>query len=143
MPLPHDVLSKLSSLSGYDQMLEMDTISREHSISLAEIEIELAAFNSGSQPAANTGHMDDFVPAPYKEDVDLSAAQPVVNSPTYIERPDQYRMKYDPSEKGMDSQSQVRHAIICPACSCPLGIPDVRPIKVTCPQCMHEAIFYD
>ena len=123
MPLPHDVLSKLSSLSGYDQMLEMDTISREHSISLAEIEIELAAFNSGSQPSANTGHMDDFVPAPYKEDVDLSAAQPVVNSPTYIERPDQYRMKYDPSEKGMDSQSQVRHAIICPACSCPLGIP--------------------
>ena len=143
MPLPHDVLSKLSSLSGYDQMLEMDTISREHSISLAEIEIELAAFNSGSQPAANTGHMDDFVPAPYKEEVDLSAAQPVVNSPTYIERPDQYRMKYDPSEKGMDSQSQVRHAIICPACSCPLGIPDVRPIKVICPQCMHEAIFYD
>ena len=143
MPLPHDVLSKLSSLSGYDQMLEMDTISREHSISLAEIEIELAAFNSGSQPAANTGHMDDFVPAPYKEEVDLSAAQPVVNSPTYIERTDQYRMKYDPSEKGMDSQSQVRHAIICPACSCPLGIPDVRPIKVTCPQCMHEAIFYD
>ena len=38
MALPTDVLARLASLSGYDQMLEMDAVSRTHGIGLAEIE---------------------------------------------------------------------------------------------------------
>jgi len=52
-----------------------------------------------------------------------------------------YRMGYDPSNEGRMRQSQVEQAIVCPACRSPLGIPSVRPIKVTCPQCMTETLF--
>jgi len=141
MPLPHDVLLRLSNLSGYDQMLEMDNVSREHGISLSQIESELATFAAGGQPATTVNPIDDFVPGAYKEEIDLTMAEPAPSGPTYIDRPDQYRMKYDPSVQGMSHQAQVNQAIICPSCSSPLGIPDVRPIKVTCPQCMNEAVF--
>jgi hypothetical protein len=145
MALPADVLNRLASLSGYDQMLEMDTISRTHSVGLAEIESQLAAFKiSASAPATSPlpiESVDEFVPGAYKDVVDLDSAQPIKTGPNYIDNPDQYRMKYNPSQEGSANQSQVRQAIICPACSSPLGIPDIRPIKVTCPQCMHEAVF--
>ena len=143
MPLSHDVLSRLASLSGYDQMLEMDTISRNHGVSLAQIETELASFNAGAQPEStpSTSEIDTFVPGAYKEDVDLSSAQPINTGPQFIDNPDQFRMRYNPSHEGLAHQAQVNQAIICPACSSPLGIPEIRPIKVTCPQCMHEAVF--
>jgi len=145
MALPSDVLTHLASLSGYDQMLEMDTVSRTHGIGLAEIESQLAAFKiSASTPVTTPspiGLEDEFVPGAYKDVVDLAQAQPIQTGPNYIDNPDQYRMKYNPSQTGQSNQSQVRQAIICPACSSPLGIPDVRPIKVICPQCMHEAVF--
>ena len=122
MPLPDDVLAKLASLSGYDQMLEMDAASRNYGLSLAQIESDMAA---------------------YKEEVDLSVAQTINATPTYIDNPDNYRLKYDPSSQGISNQSQVRQAIICPTCSAPLGIPDIRPIKVTCPQCGAESVFHN
>jgi hypothetical protein len=143
MALPADVLTRLASLSGYDQMLEMDTVSRTHGVGLAEIESQLAAFNA-SAPVTTPSPIeleDEFVPGAYKDVVDLGPAQPIQTGPNYIDNPDQYRMKYNPSQTGQSNQSQVRQAIICPACSSPLGIPDVRPIKVICPQCMHEAVF--
>lgn len=142
MPLPPDVLAKMATLSGYDLMLEMDTASRNHGTGLAEIESELAAYKAGAVAQAPPSVVDDFVPGAYKDVVDLETAQPLNSGPQYIDNPDQYRMKYNPSQKGVDNQSKVRQAIICPACSSPLGIPDVRPIKVTCPQCMHEAVFH-
>tara|TARA_X000001036_G_scaffold267157_1_gene248048 strand:+ start:434 stop:934 length:501 start_codon:yes stop_codon:yes gene_type:complete len=142
MPLPAEVLAKLASLSGYDLMLEMDAASRNHGAGLAEIESELAAYKAGAVAQTSQPVVDDFAPVAYKEAVDLESAQPLNRGPQYIDNPDQYRMKYNPSQKGVDNQSKVRQAIICPACSSPLGIPDVRPIKVTCPQCMHEAVFH-
>ena len=144
MALPADVLARLASLSGYDQMLEMDAISRNHGIGLAEIEAQLASFKtnpSSSPQSPSNGLTDGFEPVAYKEVVDLDTAQPIQTGPQYIDNPDQYRMKYNPSQTGQSNQSQVRQAIICPACSSPLGIPDIRPIKVTCPQCMQESVF--
>ena len=52
MPLPQDVLARLASLSGYDQMLEMDAVSRNHGVGLAEIESQLAAYKAGG-PTTN------------------------------------------------------------------------------------------
>ena len=142
MALPQDVLARLASLTGYDQMLEMDTVSRTHGVGLAEIESQIAAYKVGAtQPQVNNP-VADFDPVASKELVDLENAQPVNTGPNYIDNPDQYRMKYDPSTRGQSNQSQVNQAIMCPACSAPLGIPDIRPIKVTCPQCMHEAVFH-
>ncbi len=146
MALPGDVLARLASLSGYDQMLEMDTISRTHGVGLAEIESELAQYKmAGAAPVASPAPAsleDEFVPGAYKDVIDLDHALPMNAGPQYIDNAEQYRMKYNPSHEGTSNQSQVRQAIICPACSSPLGIPDVRPIKVTCPQCMHEAVFH-
>ena len=142
MALPQDVLARLASLSGYDQMLEMDAVSRTHGVALAEIESQIAAYKAGATQQQATNPVADFDPVASKELVDLENAQPVNTGPNYIDNPDQYRMKYDPSARGQANQSQVNQAIMCPACSAPLGIPDIRPIKVTCPQCMHEVVFH-
>jgi len=142
MPLPVDVLAKLASLSGYDLMLEMDTASRNHGVGLADIESEIAAYKAGAVAQNHMPVEEQFTPAAYKEVVDLDSAQRMNTGPQYVDNPDQYRMRYNPSKQGVNNQSKVRQAILCPSCSSPLGIPDVRPIKVTCPQCMNEAVFH-
>ena len=140
MALPQDVLARLASLTGYDQMLEMDNVSRNMGIGLAEIESQIAAYKASPQQGGINSEAD-FMPVASKELVDLGAAHPINNAPKYIDDPDKYRLKYDPSHQGQSNQSQVNQAIICPDCSAPLGIPSVRPIKVKCPQCMSELVF--
>ena len=140
MPLPNDVLAKLAGLSGYDLILEMDVVSRTHGIQLAQIESEIASYKAQATSQGTSG-VADFQPVSYKEEVDLSQAQNVQSEPQYISNPENYRMKYNPSAEGKANQSQVNQAIICPHCSSPLGIPNIRPIKVTCPSCFNEAVF--
>ena len=142
MALPSEVIGRLANLEGYDLMLEMDSVSRNYNITLSEIEVLINTYKSGKLSSEDPTMKPDFSPMTNKEVVDLDIAVPLTSSPNYIDNPDQYRMKYNPSEAGISNQSKVRQAIICPECSAPLGIPDVRPIKVTCPQCMHEAVFY-
>ena len=142
MALPQDVLARLASLSGYEQMLEMDSVSRNTGMGLAEIESQVAAYKASASQPSGVNPQADFQPVASKELVDLSASQPMNQAPKYIDNPDQYRMKYDPSQQGQSNQSQVNQAIICPDCSAPLGIPNIRPIKVTCPQCMSELVFH-
>ncbi len=142
MALSNDVLARLASLSGYDQMLEMDTVSRNTGIGLAEIESQIAAFKAAPPQQSGTKTEAGFTPVASKELVDLGPAQPISTAPKYIDNPDQYRLKYDPSQSGQSNQSQVNQAILCPSCSAPLGIPNVRPIKVTCPQCMTTSVFH-
>ena len=141
MALPQDVLARLARLSGYDQMLEMDAISRNYGVGLAEIESQLEAYKAGAINS-QSNHVADFSPVANKEVAPLEGAQPTNNSPKYIDNPDNYRLRYDPSTRGQSNQSQVNQAIICPACSSPLGIPNIRPIKITCPQCMTETVFH-
>lgn len=142
MALPSEVIGRLANLEGYDLTLEMDSVSRNYNITLGEIEVLINTYKSGKLSSEDPNMKSDFSPMTNKEVVDLDIAVPLTSSPNYIDNPDQYRMKYNPSEAGISNQSKVRQAIICPECSAPLGIPDVRPIKVTCPQCMHEAVFY-
>ena len=61
MPLPQDVLARLASLSGYDQMLEMDAVSRNHGVGIAEIESQLAATKQ-ERPTTNLGRLQIFPP---------------------------------------------------------------------------------
>ena len=119
-------------------MLEMDAVSRTHGVGLAEIESQLAAYKATAQPQVNNP-VADFDPVASKELVDLENAQPVNTGPNYIDNPDQYRMKYDPSARGQANQSQVNQAIICP-CSAPLIPVPLRPIlryhalRLVCPR---------
>ncbi|MBL6732020.1 MAG: hypothetical protein ISP82_03590 [Candidatus Poseidoniaceae archaeon] len=54
-----------------------------------------------------------------------------------------YRFEYDPSQDASQRRQQVSQAINCPGCGAALGIPAVRPIKVTCPQCQLESTFME
>ncbi|MDP6870179.1 MAG: hypothetical protein QGI21_05350 [Candidatus Poseidoniaceae archaeon] len=140
MPLSQEALEKLINLSGYDKMLEMDSISRVHGISLSEIEAEINIYKSNKQQL-NASNDVGFEPVEQKDFVNLDEAKSITSSPQYISNPEQYRMKYNPSQQGLQNQSRVSQAIICPSCSSPLGIPEIRPIKITCPECMQETTF--
>jgi hypothetical protein len=52
-----------------------------------------------------------------------------------------FRFEYDPTPGVSQRRQNVDQAIMCPGCGVALGIPAVRPIKVTCPQCMQETTF--
>lgn len=103
MPLPVDVLAKLASLSGYDLMLEMDTASRNHGVGLADIESEIAAYKAGAVAQNHMPVEEQFTPAAYKEVVDLDSAQRMNTGPQYVDNPDQYRMRYNPSKQGVNN----------------------------------------
>ena len=99
MALPQDVLARLASLSGYEQMLEMDSVSRNTGMGLAEIESQVAAYKASASQPSGVNPQADFQPVASKELVDLSASQPMNQAPKYIDNPDQYRMKYDPPSR--------------------------------------------
>ena len=54
-----------------------------------------------------------------------------------------HRFEYDPSPDASQRRQQVSQAINCPGCGAALGIPSIRPIKVTCPQCYQENTFLE
>ena len=153
--IPADVLARLASLSGYDQMLEMDAVCRKFNVTTEQIQAAMA--QAQPSPQANSGQAmnsgynaaGEYDPSPqgmhHKRDAfdDFampSTPQPMGNSPNYIQK-NQLRYEYDPSEEEKQRRAQVEQAITCPACGVALGIPAIRPIKITCPQCMMESTF--
>ncbi|MDP6639502.1 MAG: hypothetical protein QGH90_01235 [Candidatus Poseidoniaceae archaeon] len=160
MTVPDSVLHSLHLMEGYDQMLAMDQIAREHGISPEQLQAELQAFIQrgaanpvGIQPTAATNQSAIYNPsvgeAPaHKVDGFDDSAMGVTtppamasSAPRYIDDPSKLRMRYDPSREGGDRQAEISQAILCPTCSAPLGIPALRPIKVTCPNCATESLF--
>ncbi len=118
---PEDV-ARLAGLDGYDRMLAMDEMARRLGRSLAEVEQAFLAQSSGStQPAPEAADLPAPAPppAPAAERLDMSGLQ----------------YAYDPSKEAKERRAQVAQAIRCPTCAAALGIPDVRPIRVTCPAC--------
>ena len=138
MAVPEDVLLSLQSMDGYEQMLAMDKIAREHGVSVEQLGVELQSFiqrgvSTQSQMTSPQHKMDAFTNEPTQK---LAPA-----TPRYIDDPSKLRMRYDPSVEGGERQSDVTQAILCPTCSAPLGIPSTRPIKVMCPNCATESLF--
>ncbi len=135
MAVPVQVLQALQAMDGYEQMLAMDKIAREHGVSAEQLSAELQAFVQSSNPTAP-------IQAPsHKIDAFTEASQPQPSTPRYIDDPSKLRMRYDPSVEGTQKQAGITQAILCPSCSAPLGIPSVRPIRVTCPNCAVESLF--
>ena len=136
-----NILARLSTMSGYELTLEIDGISRELGLSTTEIESQIAFYKAHGAVQQQQQTIPDFEPTSVKEMVDLSGAQSMARAPKYIEQPDSYRLKYKPSAQEIEKQSQVQQAIMCESCGSPLGIPAIRPIEVTCPQCGAQALY--
>ena len=134
--LSDGVLSELANMDEYDRMLALDRIARQHNLTVEQVEEQVKAFQQGGSTQPSMSVVDDQTTHDPTTD-----QTPVGQQPNYIENAHRYRVRYDPSHDGQSRQSSVEQAILCPHCSAPLGIPAVRPIKVTCPNCMNEAMF--
>lgn len=139
MGVPAHVLQSLLTMDDYDRTLSIDRIAREHGVSTEQLLLELKVLAQGGSSAPNPAS-EDF-DSPHKSGVEIPELPTA--APRYISESANLRMRYDPSHQGLANQSKVSQAILCPTCSAPLGIPDNRPILVTCPNCMTESRFDD
>lgn len=137
--IPAEALEKVRDLSGYDQMLEIDRLCRAYGVDEAAIRAALQTMPTSAPPAANQ-------PAPswdtsHKGVPDLPPTSHST-TPSFVDKR-QFRFEYDPTREAEERREQVSQAILCSACGVALGIPDIRPIKVTCPACLFEATYTD
>jgi len=140
-------------MDGYDRMLALDKIAREHGIEVEQLSVELQEFTQRgataaavvSPPLNDEDNFDNPTAPTNLDDLNSPSEQSsqhlATTSPRYIDDPSTLRMRYDPSVEGGQRQSGVTQAILCPTCSAPLGIPSTRPIKITCPNCATESLF--
>ena len=145
--VPSNELNRLLSLDGYDQMLEIDRVCRQYGIDEQSLRNLMASF---SQPVQNSPSADmnesTLMHTNKKQELQKSEfgqspnSTHSMNEPTYVNK-DQFHFDYDPSVEAKQRRAMVEQAIVCPACGVALGIPSQRPIKVTCPQCLHESTF--
>lgn len=126
--VPSDVLQALARLSGYERMLEIDRISAQYGVTNQWLEQQI-----GGPPPVPVADSNTFAPAS-KETPSLPPATDIFNKQSF-------RFEYDPSAEAAERRQSVEQAIVCPACGVALGIPAIRPIKVTCPQCLQESTF--
>lgn len=139
-PVPEHELAAVKGMTGYDQMLEIDRLCKAYGVDQATLQAAIA----NTEPAASglTG-----TPQPPSAAWDTThkdvpgfeqATSPTV--PRFVDK-QQLHFEYDPSREAAQRREQVKQAILCPACGVALGIPDIRPIKVTCPACMFETTY--
>ena len=135
--VPEHVLAALRALSGYEQMLEMDRIMGQFGINEAELLALLQPNGAGTAPApAQTQRYNPS--APFVPGVKEA---PTLPPPVAVLDKSKLRFEYDPSQEAAQRRASIAQAIACPGCGAALGIPDVRPIKVICPQCLQETVF--
>ena len=135
--VPEHVLAALRALSGYEQMLEMDRIMGQFGINEAELLALLQPNGAGTAPAL--AQTQPYNPsAPFVPGVKEA---PTLPPPVAVLDKSKLRFEYDPSQEAAQRRASIAQAIACPGCGAALGIPDVRPIKVICPQCLQETVF--
>lgn len=93
-----------------------------------------ASVKSNPSSWETSNAIEPFQPVASKEIV------PNQQQPQFIDV-NNLRFQYDPTEGTKERRAQIAQSILCPACGVALGIPEQRPIKVTCPQCLHVANF--
>ena len=123
-------LQRLAGLQGYELTLEIDVLSRKYGISAEQI---VAMLRSANQPRQES--QQPFEPVASKKVPELPS------QPRHISR-EGLRFDYDPTSGTKDRRADVNQAIVCPGCGVALGIPSRRPIKIKCPQCLHEALYH-
>tara|TARA_B100001540_G_C15804815_1_gene641576 strand:+ start:1236 stop:1619 length:384 start_codon:yes stop_codon:yes gene_type:complete len=113
-------------------------------MSLSGNEQNLQAANIGKKYGLGAGQILNMLPNQVKSSVSQSSEISPNNQATVdtnISVQNRHRFEYDPSPDASQRRQQVSQAITCPSCGVALGIPAIRPIKVTCPQCLEEHTF--
>ncbi len=110
-----DEYNLLMSISGYELNLQAANIGKRYGLSAQQIIAMLPNQPTNRQQSIKTNI-------------------PIQSS---------HRFTYDPSPEATKRREQVSQAVNCPSCGAALGIPSIRPIKVTCPQCLQENTFHE
>lgn len=138
MSLEASDMAILRSLSGYELSLEVTKMSTKYGLPEATITAMLPSQNSTEpnrfedyDPSPKATHNPPLVDNNYK---DYTSSAQVVNKSNF-------RFEYDPTPGASQRRQNIDQAIMCPSCGVALGIPAIRPIKVTCPQCLQETTF--
>ena len=136
-PVPEHELLAVKAMIGYDQMLEIDRLCKAYGVDEATLQAAIANVGTPSvtQPLSSKGSWDTT----HK---DLPGLEQIVApaTPTFVDK-QRLHFEYDPSREAAQRREQVKQAILCSACGVALGIPDIRPIKVTCPACLFETTY--
>ncbi len=141
-PIPAVQLQQLIGLDEYEQMLAIDRVARELGMTADQVKAEVDAVESTSSgPQLSVSPAADASESESRFTAAGAAAELDDVTPTFLDDAQKFRFSYDPSQDGEKRQKQVSQAIVCPHCSAPLGIPDVRPIRVSCPSCMMETTY--
>lgn len=138
--IPAVILQHFIGLSDYERRLAIDKASRELGMTTEQIEAEIENFQSGSF------NQDSTATAPPREtprrgSIFKRPKKQKEGGPEFVDDSHKYRFRYDPSVAGKSRQEKATQAISCPHCNAALGIPDKRPIRVTCPACMMDSTF--
>ena len=140
--IPAVIMQHFIGLSDYERKLAMDRASRELGMTVEQIEVEIENFQSDG---FKQGQSTDTPPveAPRKESIFKRPKKQKEGGPEFVGDSHRYRFRYDPSVAGKARQDKATQAIACPHCKAALGIPEKRPIRVTCPACMMDSTFED
>lgn len=131
--IPEEELQRIAKLSGYDRTLELDIASRIYGLTVEQIEAILPVL----QGENSYGTRSEQQPTNQEDSFPVSTSKANQINSTGM------RFNYDPSAQAQENRKKISQAIICPTCNAGLGIPSIRPIKVTCPSCGNESIFRD
>jgi formylmethanofuran dehydrogenase subunit E len=137
-PVPEPELVALQTLSGYDQMLEIDRLCRVYGTDEASVRAAMAQLSAASATSTTAASPTSWDTS-HKEVPDVQQAVAPA-APNLVDKT-QFRFEYDPTREAAARRDNVNQAILCQACGVALGIPDVRPIKVTCPSCLFETTY--
>ena len=121
-----DEYTLLMSLTGNEQNFQAENIGKKYGLGARKI------LNMLPNQAKSSVSQSGEIATNNQSTVDVNI--PIQNS---------HRFEYDPSPDASHRREQVSQAITCPSCGVALGIPAIRPIKVTCPQCLEEHTFQD
>ena len=138
--IPAVKLQQLMGLDEYELTLAIDRVANELGISSQEVQAELDSVEPDS--SANKINPPITHETPKSKSIfSRNKVDSGDDSPTFVTDLSKFIVTYDPSHEGKKKQKQVNQAIVCTNCSAPLGIPDIRPIKVTCPSCGVETTY--
>ena len=135
--VPEHELVALSAMTGFDQTLEIERLCQMYGVDEAALRAAMATVvpsqSNGATPA------DQMWDTTHKTIPGLEDAR-APTAPNLVDKR-QFRFEYDPTKEASQRREQVNQAILCSACGVALGIPDIRPIKVTCPSCLFESTY--
>lgn len=137
--VPEHELRALKAMTGYDQLLELDRLCKAYGVDEATLQAAMASLGTSPVTQSPPGPAPGSWDTAHKEVPGLERAV-APTTPTYVDK-QRLHFEYDPSREAAQRREQVNQAILCSACGVALGIPDIRPIKVTCPACLFETTY--